>query len=328
MEAQIVPPTGLPYYLVTSKKLRKTMSLSSAGVLVSLLKGYREASAYLKNFNPDVVISTGGYTAAGTALASARQKRPTIIQEYNAIPGRTNLWLSRWATRICIWFGETAKSLPRDKSIITGVPLRPGIVSNQDRGAARIELGLDSGLFTILILGGSQGSKRLNELTLEMARRLDTPAQIVHQIGERNVKGAIENAAEHNAKTAKYHARAFLASDEMPLAYAATDLLICRCGISTLAEGCANGVPMIMVPLPTAYADHQTANAEILEKHGAGIHAPEGSLTGTLLAKQVTQLMNDRTQLRNMSDMARQIGKPNAAREVARLAVSLASGNP
>src|SRR5258706_2494303 len=124
--------------------------------------------------------------------------------------------------------------------------------------------------------------------------------------------------------TAKYHAKAFLDSDEMPKAYAAADLLICRCGISTLAEGCVNGVPMIMVPLPTAYADHQTANARILEKHGAGIHAPEIDLTGTSLAAQVLKLMNDPVQLGNMSDWARQMGKAKAAQDVARLVVNLA----
>jgi UDP-N-acetylglucosamine--N-acetylmuramyl-(pentapeptide) pyrophosphoryl-undecaprenol N-acetylglucosamine transferase len=326
MEADIVPPTGIAYHLVTSKKLRKILSPGTSGVLISLLRGYREASAFLKSFRPDVVISTGGYTAAATALAAAKQNRPTIIQEYNAIPGRTNLWLSRRATRICVWFEETIAAFPAGKSVITGVPLRQGIVNGVPAQGARAELGLDPDRFTVLVLGGSQGAMALTHLVLDAAVSLSESIQLMHQTGARNIEEVTTRADRLRLPTVNYKAIPFLENEEVPNAYAAADMLICRCGISTLAEACLSGVPMIMVPLPTAYADHQTANARVLEKHGAGIHTPEGSLTGPLLAEQITRLMNDQAQLRNMSDMASRLGRPNAALEVARLAIDLASG--
>ncbi len=324
MEAQIVPPTGIPCYLVSSKKLRRILSPSTAGVLFSLCQGYVQAAEFLRKFRPDVVISTGGYMAAATALAAARQRIPTIIQEYNAFPGRTNRWLSRWATRICVWFDKTRKEFPPDRTVTTGVPLRADIVSTMQTQDAREAMGLDTEAFTIVVIGGSQGARRVNELVVDMIPRLSADIQVFHQTGTANLPQVQERMRSVKLTGTKYHVRAYLNAEEITTAYRAADLIICRCGISTLAEAAVNSLPMLMIPLPSAYADHQTANARVIEDSGAGIHLPEATLTAESLALQIGELRRDQARRLQMSAAARSISKPNAAVDVATLASELA----
>lgn len=324
MERTIVPPSGLPAHFVTSRKLRKVASLSTVGVVWSLLKGYGEAARIMRQFDPAVVISTGGYTAAATALAAARQGRPTIIQEYNAIPGRTNLWLSRWAKRICVWFERTKADFPAAKTDVTGVPLRAGVRSEMVREAARKALGLDSEAFTVLVLGGSQGARRVNELVVSCAPILGEGVQILHQTGETNIEAVKARAKDLNLPDTNYRPVEYLSGNDLTAAYSAADLLICRCGIGTLAEAALNELPMLMIPLPTAYADHQTANALEMERAGAGIHLPEASVSAETLAGQIGGLQRDPARLNAIGAAAKAVSRPDAARDVARLALELA----
>ncbi len=324
MERTIVPPTGLPSHFVTSRKLRRLASVSTIGVVWSLLKGYGEAARIMRRFDPAVVISTGGYTAAATALAAARQGRPTIIQEYNAVPGRTNLWLSRWAKRICVWFERTKADFPTEKTVVTGVPLRGDVRSEMDREDARKALGLSTEPFTVLVLGGSQGARRVNELVTESVPMLGQGVQVLHQTGEGNIEAVKSLAGQLNIPDTNYRPVPYLSGTDLTAAYRASDLLICRCGIGTLAEAALNELPMLMIPLPTAYADHQTANAQEMERAGAGMHLPEGSLSPEALAGQIGGLQKDPARLKAMSAAAKAASKPDAAKDVAQLAIELA----
>lgn len=324
LEAEIVPATGLPFYGVTAKKLRRLVSPGTIGVLMALFRGYREAATILRAFAPEAVISTGGYTAAATALAAARQGRPTIIQEYNAIPGRTNRWLSRWATRICVWFRETAEAFPADKVVTTGVPIRADVVGRMEPAAARRELGLAEEPFTLLVIGGSQGAQRINEVVMhavELARR---GVQIVHQTGPKNYEGVIAGARASGLAEERYLPVAYLDAQQLPWAYCAADLVLCRCGVSTLAEVTANGLPSALVPLLTAYADHQTANARAIEREGAGILLPQSDLTPDSLREIVCALRDDPARRERMAEASRSLGRPDAADRVAAIAFELA----
>ncbi len=319
-EVDIVPQTGIRFEAVRSRKLRKLVSPSTVGVLLELWKGYREAGALLKSFGADVVIGTGGYVAAATSIAATRQGRPLIIQACDAVPGRTNRWLSRRASRVCIWFAETAERLPGAKTVQTGVPLRPDIVSRICPEEARVLLGMSPDQFTVLVVGGSQGAQRLNELAIGMASLLDGPVQVLHQTGPRNHEEALKVAERTDLSRINYLPRPYISGEQMPLAYRAADLVVCRCGISTLAEITANGVPALMVPLPTAYADHQTANARAVERAGAGIHLRQPELTPERLAEQVQALRGDEARREAMAAAGRALGRPEAARHVAELA--------
>jgi len=333
-EAQIVPAAGLPFYGVTTRKLRKLLSPGTAGVLLALWKGYREAAACLREFAPEVVISTGGYVAAAAALAAARQRIPTVILAPDAVPGRTNRLVSRRATRICVWFEETARRFPAEKTVATGVPIRADIISPKSPAEARRALGLAEEPFTVLVLGGSQGAQRLNEIVLDTVVRMAKEGelhttQILHQTGERNFQAICEAAKEKMADLglpdpkSMCFLRAYFDSEQIPLAYRAADLVICRCGVSTLAEVTANGLPSILVPLPTAYADHQTANARAIVRGKGGILLPQDSLTPERLASTVRELRNDPERRARMSAASFALGKPDAADRVARIALTV-----
>lgn len=324
LEAEIVPAAGLPFYGVSAKKLRRPVSPSTMGVLLALFRGYRQAAVTLREFGPDVVISTGGYTAAATALAAARQGRPTIIQEYNAVPGRTNRWLSRWATRICVWFRETAEALPADKIVMTGVPIRADVVGRMQPAAARRELGLAVEPFTLLVIGGSQGAQRINEVVTNALDLARNGVQIVHQTGPKNYEGVIAAARESGLVEERYLPVAYLNAQQLPRAYCAANLVLCRCGVSTLAEVTANGLPSVLVPLPTAYADHQTANARAIEREGAGILLPQSELTPVSLRELVCALRNDPARRKRMAAASCSLGRPDAADRVAAIAFELA----
>ncbi len=339
LEATLVPESGLEFVGVTSRKLRKLVHPSTVGVAFALLRGYREAAAAMRAFDPQVVVSTGGYVAAATAIAAARQGRPTIIQAQDAVPGRTNLRLVRWATRVCVWYDETGRSFPAEKVVQTGVPLRASILRRVGVTEARRSLGLDPDRFTLLVVGGSQGAQRLNEIVLGAADTLmsgHAPIQIVHQVGARNLESVIASAAHVLVPDAAealgalaargYHPRGFLSADQIAAAYESADVIVCRCGISTLAEVAAYGIPALMVPLPTSYADHQTANARGLERRGGGLLLPQGELTAGRLADEVRGLQDDGARCAAMAAASKAAGRPDAADRVAEIAMELAAG--
>jgi UDP-N-acetylglucosamine--N-acetylmuramyl-(pentapeptide) pyrophosphoryl-undecaprenol N-acetylglucosamine transferase len=315
MEAQVVSPTGIRFVGVTTRKLRKLASPSTIGVLLALAKGYGEASRFLREFRPQAVVSTGGYVAAATAIAAARRRIPVVILAPDAVPGRTNLLVSRRATRICIMFEEARAAFPADKTVLTGLPIRTGIVSKQSQACARESLGLDPGQFTILATGGSQGAQRLNGIVQATVSMLPPGIQLLHQVGAKNMAAAEERPG--------YIAVPYLDADQIPRAYRAADVTICRCGVGSLAEAAANGLPMLMVPLPTAYADHQTHNARAMERGGAGILLPQPDLTPEKLVSAITELHADPPRLARMSAASRSLGRPDAAERVARIAFEI-----
>jgi len=318
MEAQLVPPTGIRFVGVTTRKLRKLASPSTLRVLLALAKGYGEASRFLREFRPAAVVSTGGYVAAATAIAAARRRIPVVILAPDVVPGRTNLLVSRWATRICIMFEESAANFPAAKTIVTGLPIRAGIISESSREEARESLGLNPALFTVLATGGSQGAQFLNGIVNAAVGMLPPDVQILHQVGPKNV-GSDANTGP------RYVQVPYLDAYQMPLAYRAADVTICRCGVGSLAEAAANGLPMLMVPLPAAYADHQTHNARAMERGGAGILFPQQELTPQKLAVTIKQLRDNSSRREAMSAASRALGRPDSADTVARIALEVAA---
>lgn len=324
MEARLVPPTGIPFVGVTTRKLRKLVSPSTIGVLLALARGYGEASRFLRTFRPYAVVSTGGYVAAATAIAAARLRIPVVILAPDAVPGRTNLLVSRRADRICVMFEETLAVFPADRTVLTGLPIRSGIISDVPRSVARQSLGLSHERFTVLATGGSQGAMRLNEIVRGASRLLPNAVQILHQIGEKNVEAA-GGIQKGNATCVQ---KPYLDANEMPLAYRAANLTVCRCGVGSLAEAAATGLPMLMVPLPTAYADHQTRNARAMERGGGGILLPQPELTPEKLAALIEELRANPNRLTAISAASRALGRPDAADRVARIALEVSDHRP
>ncbi|HZP84854.1 MAG TPA: undecaprenyldiphospho-muramoylpentapeptide beta-N-acetylglucosaminyltransferase [Chthonomonadaceae bacterium] len=328
METRIVPEYGVPFQAVTSRKLRKVLSPGTVGALLALWKGYREAQTYIRAFGANIVVGTGGYAAAATVLAGVRSGLPTLIHEGNALPGRTNRFLARYAQKVCVTFEETIERFPPGKAALTGLPLRQGIVAPPDvtPQAARCRFdGFGPDAFTVLVVGGSQGAQALNRVVLEaVPGLLDAGVQILHQTGVNNFEGVRSQAEERQLmERAGYQPVAFLDGAQMPLAFRAADVIVCRGGISTLSEALANGLPAVVVPLPTAYADHQTYNAKALVAGGAALLRPENELTASNLNQDLRALRDDPARRQQMAAASRAMGRPQAADEVAKLVLEL-----
>lgn len=322
IEERIAHDAGIAFFGVTSRKLKKLASPDTVLTALALSKGFAEASGMLRKFKPDVVVGTGGYASAAVVMAQALRRGRTIILEQDVIPGRTNLWLSKFVSKICITFAEAAARLPKGKTVVTGSPIRADLLNLPPRDEAYKTLGLDAGLFTVLVVGGSQGARRLNEVTADAVPGLrDLPVQVLHQAGPKNIEDV--EARRKSLGWDRYHVRAYL--DDMQSVYAATDLIICRCGSSTIAEVTAIGLSAILVPYPFAHADHQRFNAESVAKGGGAIVTSDAEITGDFIAGTVNQLLSSPEKLREMSEASRKLGKPHAASDIARLAVELAS---
>lgn len=323
MESDIVPRLGFPYQPITTQKLYKTFSLSSIKVLLSVWKGYHEAITYLRAFRADVVIGTGGYVAAAAVMAGRKLGIPTFIHEGNAVAGRTNLWLSKFVNQIGTTFEEVTGEFPVGKTVVTGMPLRAGIVAPVQISVpvARSTFeGLDPNRFTVLVTGGSQGARNLNSVVLNtVPSLLDSGMQVLHLTGTRNFEGVeAEARAKGLLEREGYLPRAFCNEQEMPLAWRSADVVVCRGGVSTLAESWANRLPTIIVPLPSAYADHQTANAKIVEKHGAGLLRSEATLTPELLTQDLVRFQQDSDYYTRLKAATLTLSRPNAADTVAK----------
>src|SRR5579872_1498338 len=200
MEMEIVPRAGVPFQGVPARKLRKLLSPATAGVALSLFKGFREARRYIRAFQADAVVGTGGYVAAAAALAGVSLKMPTVILAPDSIPGRTNRMLARFAQRICVVFDETVSRFPAGKTVVTGLPLRAGVVAppDIDKRVARSRFApLQPDWFTVLVIGGSQGARAVNDrIVAALPALLAAGIQVLHQAGPNNiaaVTAAVEN---------------------------------------------------------------------------------------------------------------------------------------
>jgi UDP-N-acetylglucosamine--N-acetylmuramyl-(pentapeptide) pyrophosphoryl-undecaprenol N-acetylglucosamine transferase len=287
------------------------------------LKATRE---YLRADLPRVVVGMGGYVCYPAVSAAAGEGIPTMIHEQNAVAGRANRWLSQRVTAIACAYPQAAAAFPREKTRVTGNPVRPEFVGG-DRAAGLRHWGLESDIPTLLISGGSQGARRLNQIILDALNSLDQAAaelgglQLLWSGGEKN----FEELNEALKKTAcrRIAVRLLPFIREMGLAYAVADLALCRAGAMTLSELTANGVPAILVPLPEAIADHQRLNAQPLVEAGAAVVLDERELNGQRLADELSRLFFDRPGLEKMQQASRQWGRPQAVEEIVAMILQL-----
>jgi UDP-N-acetylglucosamine--N-acetylmuramyl-(pentapeptide) pyrophosphoryl-undecaprenol N-acetylglucosamine transferase len=247
-------------------------------------------------------------------IAAQTLKIPTLAFEPNLVPGLANRVVARRVKAAVVHFEETAKYFNNAK--VTGVPVRPEFFSIPPRPTDAPP--------SLLVFGGSQGAAAINAAVIEALPEIKAASsnlKIVHQTGEKEL-AATEAAYENAGVVAEVSA--FIT--DMPRAFAAADLIVCRSGASTVAEITAAGKPAIVIPFPRAADDHQTKNAQALERVGAAILIQQSQLTGQVLAKQITSLLNDRPKLAIMSAASKRLAHPNAGREIAEMAAAIAGG--
>jgi UDP-N-acetylglucosamine--N-acetylmuramyl-(pentapeptide) pyrophosphoryl-undecaprenol N-acetylglucosamine transferase len=320
LEQDILPGAGLPFDRLWLRSLR-TVDASVNTVLdpLRLVASVPQAIYKLLRWRPDVVYTTGGYVAIPILAAATLLRIPALIWEGNAIPGRSVRVSARLATVRTMTFQSTKGQLP-DPSFVTGTPIR--VLGNMDRAAGRARLVLPPDLPVILVFGGSQEVKRLNDAVAEAIGDLVQRCSVVHITGA----GAIAAAEALRAtlpsdRQARYRPFSFLA-DEMDAALAAASVLVGRAGSSTLAESAAAGVPMYVVPYPHAAA-HQKANAAEMVDAGAAILVDDADLDGDTLHAACDLAFDER--LAPMSAAASRVGRPGAAAASALLLDRLAT---
>ena len=279
--------------------------------LVTAGRAWRAVGRVLDAEQPVIVVGTGGYAAGPLVWRAQQRGLPTVLQEQNAFPGLATRWLARRARQVHLGFPEARERLrvgPRTAVFALGNPIR--VPEPGSRHAALVELGLLPTRPTLLVFGGSQGARAINYAVAgALERRLLDEVNVVWGTGTAHLP-----ALGRYAVAGRVVVQGFF--DPMAPVYRAADLVVARAGAMTVAELCAWGKPSILVPLPTAAADHQTQNAAALAEAGAAIHLAEARLTPYTLAQEVTALVSDRARLESLGTLARGRGHPDAAREI------------
>ena len=320
LETRIVPKNGFPLELIEVGPLKRQGALGTLRGLGRLPRALWQSRRILRRFDPDVVVGVGGYASGPLVITAWMMRIPTAVQEQNALPGFTNRTLGRFARACFIAFEEARAAFPPQRTHLLGNPIRRAFLDNylhsKEPSGERL---------SILVTGGSQGAHVLNlrvaEALESLAPALGRKLRVVHQTGEKDLEEIARRyqALEKSGMQAK--ATAFI--DDMAQAYAQADLLVCRAGATTIAELTVCKKPAILVPFPYAADDHQTVNARSLVNNGAAILLPEQELTGEKLAEKLRALEGDRERLRRMARQSGLLGRPEAAREIAEVCVSL-----
>lgn len=274
---------------------------------------------------PDVVIGKGGYGSFPTLLAARILRIPVIIHESDSVPGRVNTWAGAFAQRVAVAYPEAAKYFPHEKVATTGNPIRHSLMLPYKEGAHQF-FGTDPLIPTVLVLGGSQGSQKINDAVVRALPDVLSFCQIIHQVGEHNineVRALSELTLEKfPALRSRYHPVPFLDDAALIRAAGITDLVVSRAG-STIFEISLWGLPAILIPLSIAHADHQRKNAFIYARAGAAEVIEEQNLSPHLLAARIKKLMDDKSLRDTMASAAKAFSKNDAAAKIARQVVEV-----
>lgn len=287
MEKNIVPQYGYPLELMRVRGFERRLSLQLFAALKGLLDGAVDVRRVLKKHRPDLVIGTGGFTSGQLLLRASQMGIPTLIHEQNAFPGQANRILSKYVDRIAISFYEAQKYFPKEKTFLSGNPVREAF-KEVDRDTARRSLHLNPDQKLILISGGSQGAESINRAVLSLYDRYkgDETYQFIQLTGDGPYEDVLHAMHEKGITKELYdNIEINNFSNQMDTLMGAADLMITRSGAGTISEIAAVGVPSVLIPFPLAAGNHQEFNARVLTDKGAGILLYDQQLNGETLLK-------------------------------------------
>jgi UDP-N-acetylglucosamine--N-acetylmuramyl-(pentapeptide) pyrophosphoryl-undecaprenol N-acetylglucosamine transferase len=321
LENTVVPAAGLTLRLIPPVPMPRRPNLDLVKVPVRLLGAIGEAAGLLREVRADVVVGFGGYVSTPVYLAARRLKIPIVIHEQNALPGLANKVAARFTQHVFTSFPQT----PLPHATCIGLPLRRSIVELDragERANARRLFGLDPGLPTLLVSGGSQGAMSINSAVIGARQALaERGIQVLHVLGPKNLDAA--PAATTDPTTgAVYQPLAYV--DQMEQAYAAADLMLGRCGASTVLETAAVGLPAIFVPYPHGNGE-QGRNAALVVDAGGGELLADADCTAGWVGRRVIELILDEAELRGMSEATRGVAMSDAATTLARKTLEVAT---
>ena len=323
MERTLVPHEGYELRTVHVNTIHRAWKWKdikhNVMTVLTLPMARRQARAILDDFQPDLVVGTGGYASYPVVKEAARRGIPTAIHESNAVPGLTTKLLARHADRVMVGFEESLNHYDDPSNVVvTGNPVRDDFF-RYTRKEARAKLGLTDDKPLVVSVWGSLGASVMNQqiarcVTLECAE--GNPFHHIHGAG-RNYKEVLD-LLEKVGVDLKAHPQVDVRQYiyDMPLVMAAADLVLCRAGASTIAEVTAIARPAVLVPSPNVVADHQTKNASVLANAGGAVLLPEGESSGEKLYALVRELLADPARREDMSRALRQMGSPDAAERI------------
>ena len=319
VEVDLVPGAGFGLTVLGGRGIQRRLTPVNVVALMGLLGGFLRAFLLLVRARPRVVLSLGGYASIPCGLAAVVLRVPLVVAEQNAVPGAANRLLGRFARACAVSFADTA--LPRPD--LTGNPVRAAIRSAVgSRSEARDRIGVDDRPL-LVAFGGSLGARRINRAMAEFVEGWSgAPLVVHHVVGDRGwatgeVATAVPAEVEYSAVAYEY---------DMPTLLAAADLVVCRSGATSVAELAVLGVPSVLVPLPEAPGDHQTANARHLAGTGGAVLLPDADLDGSALEEILDELLSDAGRGDVRAEAARSVAIPDAADRVVDLILRHAAG--
>ncbi len=310
---------------IIAGKIRVYFSFKNIIDLFKTFFGVISALWKLFRVYPDVVISKGGYVSFPVLFAARVLFIPVIIHESDSVPGRVNIWAGTFAKRIALNFPEAAEYFPEEKIALTGHPIRKVII-NQAHEGGRQFFELEPNLPVIGVWGGSQGAEPINKTILELLPELIDEAQIIHQTGEKNFNQTVadaKNILESKQYKSRYHPVAFINDLQTKMFANAVDIIISRAG-SSLFEIAAWGKPSILIPYPLAHGDHQRRNAYHYARTGACVVIEEKNMTPAVLLHQIREILQNKELYHAMSEKAKKVHTPDAAKMIAIEALKIA----
>jgi len=322
MEMQKVPQAGYPIKGLWIAGIQRRLTFDNALFPIKLLDSLLKSRTIIRNFNPDVVIGTGGFASGPLLRVASIAGIPTVIQEQNSYPGITNKWLSRNANTICVAYENLESFFPKNKIVFTGNPVRQDLIDIKNKkDAAKAFFNIAADKKVLLVLGGSLGARRINQLIAkELLNFTSQNIQVIWQCGKLYYEEYQKFDSHYNNPTANNQnptpdVQVLSFIDRMDLVYAAADIIISRAGASSVSELCIVGKPVIFIPSPNVAEDHQTKNAQsIVDKKGA-MMIKEVELDAQF-TRTFNNLLSDENLQNELSQNIQKLAKANATKDI------------
>ena len=331
LETELVPATGFPIATVKAGKLRRYVSWQTIAGVARVPMGMMQAVNIVRKFRPDVAFTSGGYVAVPAGLAARLNNVPFLMHQQDVPPNLSNRLVAPLATRISVAFADSLAYFPKRKTVQLGNPVRQAFldVRNTSPEQARSRLGFDPEVSLLFVVGGSQGARYINSTLCQALPNLLAHCQVLHISG----KGLYNETRELAGRTLadsdegmqkRYRLEPYMDAD-MPVAYQAADLVVCRSGAATLSELAVLGKPSILVPLPPAIGSSpQEANADMFGRKQAAEVIRNADLKPQLLVERVVAILSSKAVLESMASAARSFARPNATQDIAAEIVKIA----
>lgn len=314
IENDLVPRAGYRLETVEAYGISKKISLKTISNNIKTIKGFKQAEKIIKEFKPDIVIGTGGYICGGAISAAHKLGIPTMIHESNAYPGRATKFLEKKLDRILVGFADASKFFnDKTKVVVTGTPtkVKEQKLSEIEKEKIFSELGLSKDIPTVLVFGGSQGAKAINDAMIPLIKnKSNANYQIIWSVGQKQFDSIKESFEEsgmniNNIKNTKIVPYIYNMSEIMN----AIDIIVARSGAMTITEIALVGKPSIFIPLPSMSANRQVDNANVLAKLGAAKIILNDEVNSENLSQSIDEMLKDPNELKQMGLRAKQIAK-------------------